>query len=858
MRASRTAGIVIALGALGWPALACATAGQDQRSCYRFSDTVPPVDADAPAIAFLDVAQSGATKLALGDEEAQLQPLPLGFTFQFYGQPYTAVSVSPNGFLTFLPGSDSGCCGQLVPDGTPPNGLVAGLWKDLDPSVAGPAAGVYYQTLGTAPNRQFVVEFKQVPEHLDLAVSNTFEIVLYETSNEIVVQYADGSSPNRVASAGLEDATGTEGLSWRFGTFTLVNTAVRYLPVALDTDGDGIVDCVDNCRLVANPDQRDSDGDGVGDACDVDGPPFTVSVDPVDGSTAPATAGDAAGGTVMVWDGASGLDDHGVLARRYDRGTAALGPPVQVNTTLAGTQRWPRVAAAPAGDFAVVWSSLEPGAALRLRGFDTTSAALGNDVAISLVPPVEAHPGLARAPDGSLVVAWEAAGLISGQRYTGAGAPLDAIFTASQAGTIMSERPDVALGPNGDGLVVWRGVLTGKVSTSAILARPLSGVPVGTQVTVDPVIADMQRGPQVAALADGGFVVTWAGYEEVEDTTATRVFGARYVGGQIVEGSTFELDTPLKSLVLDPAVAADAESNFLLVWQQDDRIHGQRFWSDGRLQGPSFPVSDTADPSVKDASPAVSIAGTGDVMVVWRQSQASGASTVLARQFRLCGNGNLDPGEECDDGNGVDGDCCSANCRLEPDGQACSNGNACTTAGTCSAGACRGGTAVVCDDGNPCTADACDPKTGCTFSAAGADGASCDDGDACTDNDVCGGGACGGTRVCGVVPASSARVNRQGSVRVKCLGIRGATCAVDLLWKAARINRPGRPGKIKRAGFTMLKLKLTHDGRTGLRSAPGKRLAVLAQATVAKPGQRTRVSIVPLVLDRSPSGGGGR
>src|SRR5262249_9968773 len=166
-----------------------------------------------------------------------------------------------------------------------------------------------------------------------------------------------------------------------------------------------------------------------------------------------------------------------------------------------------------------------------------------------------------------------------------------------------------------------------------------------------------------------------------------------------------------------------------------------------------------------------------------------------------------DPGEECDDGNGVDGDCCSASCRLEPDGQPCSDGNACTTAGTCSAGVCHGGTAVACDDGNPGPPQACDPATGCPLSPAGADGIACDDGDAWTDNDVCGGGACSGTRVCGVVPASTARVNRQGSVRVKCLGIRGATCAVDLLWKADRINRPRRPGKIKRVGFTMLKLK---------------------------------------------------
>ena len=36
----------------------------------------------------------------------------------------------------------------------------------------------------------------------------------------------------------------------------------------IDSDGDGIMDCVDNCYLVENPDQLDTDGDGVGDACD--------------------------------------------------------------------------------------------------------------------------------------------------------------------------------------------------------------------------------------------------------------------------------------------------------------------------------------------------------------------------------------------------------------------------------------------------------------------------------------------------------------------------------------------------------------------------------------------------------------
>ena len=37
--------------------------------------------------------------------------------------------------------------------------------------------------------------------------------------------------------------------------------------VRIDTDGDGVVDPVDNCLNTPNPTQADTDGDGIGDAC---------------------------------------------------------------------------------------------------------------------------------------------------------------------------------------------------------------------------------------------------------------------------------------------------------------------------------------------------------------------------------------------------------------------------------------------------------------------------------------------------------------------------------------------------------------------------------------------------------------
>jgi cysteine-rich repeat protein len=63
--------------------------------------------------------------------------------------------------------------------------------------------------------------------------------------------------------------------------------------------------------------------------------------------------------------------------------------------------------------------------------------------------------------------------------------------------------------------------------------------------------------------------------------------------------------------------------------------------------------------------------------------------TAFIESLTACGNGVLDPDEQCDDGNAQDGDCCSATCTTTAaDGVACDDGNACTTATECRGGSC--------------------------------------------------------------------------------------------------------------------------------------------------------------------------
>lgn len=92
---------------------------------------------------------------------------------------------------------------------------------------------------------------------------------------------------------------------------------------------------------------------------------------------------------------------------------------------------------------------------------------------------------------------------------------------------------------------------------------------------------------------------------------------------------------------------------------------------------------------------------TGPVCTPTPAPTATPTSTPTATPTpAACGNGSVEAGEQCDDGNTVDGDCCSATCAAEPDGPASCDGNACTRPDACLGGVCIPG---ACADGSACT-----------------------------------------------------------------------------------------------------------------------------------------------------------
>ena len=109
----------------------------------------------------------------------------------------------------------------------------------------------------------------------------------------------------------------------------------------------------------------------------------------------------------------------------------------------------------------------------------------------------------------------------------------------------------------------------------------------------------------------------------------------------------------------------------------------------------------------------------------------------------VCTAGKCLPGSAplCSDDNPCTADSCDpvAGCVQTPAAGPCSDGNACTVGDACAQGECLPGDAMVCDDFNPCTADSCDPVKGCLHAPAAGN---CSDGNPCTQGDHCAEGIC--------------------------------------------------------------------------------------------------------------------
>ncbi|MBX7107625.1 MAG: hypothetical protein K1X61_03155 [Chitinophagales bacterium] len=180
-------------------------------SAQLFATATPLLNYAVDEITFSPETGAGDTVLLQEDELSS--PLPIGFTFKFFGNYYDHFEIGSNGFITFDPAAADGCCaGQKLPEIISPNNLIAFAWEDLSPQLGG---SVSYFTTGTAPHRKLVVRFDGVPHFSNSGSSDpvTAQVQLYEGSNLIEIHTT--SMPGNPSgfwlnhTMGIENANGT-------------------------------------------------------------------------------------------------------------------------------------------------------------------------------------------------------------------------------------------------------------------------------------------------------------------------------------------------------------------------------------------------------------------------------------------------------------------------------------------------------------------------------------------------------------------------------------------------------------------------------------------------------------------------
>ena len=171
----------------------------------------------------------GSVAINTGDD-VYSSIIPLGFTFEFFGNNYTECRISSNGWFSFDTGETAG----YNPNGTNPNqnmpnNSVMGIYSDLNPSTCG---NVRYDTYGTAPCREFVVTWNAICQFSCTSQQVSAEVVLYEGTN--VIEIYLGNRPQcgwGSAVVGIMNQPATIGISpegYNTGNWSATNEAWRF------------------------------------------------------------------------------------------------------------------------------------------------------------------------------------------------------------------------------------------------------------------------------------------------------------------------------------------------------------------------------------------------------------------------------------------------------------------------------------------------------------------------------------------------------------------------------------------------------------------------------------------------------
>ena len=292
----------------------------------------------------------------------------------------------------------------------------------------------------------------------------------------------------------------------------------------------------------------------------------------------------------------------------------------------------------------------------------TSFAPLGGEYAIvGALPASQSRPRMSINSGGGYIV-WQDQNTF-GNRLTVMGRPLNSglgsslsAFRVNSTATGDHENPRVALLKNGGAVFVWQG---GQFSFQHIYARFLS--PSNTWLALDQLVNSStktyQANPGVAVLANGNVVIV---YSTFTTNTMQDVYGQMFSPAGARLGNEFQINQFTALNQRSPSVAALTNGGFIVTWVSEQQravdaenpapvavgqiarpsvdIYARLFAADGAAANSEFLVNSGSNVS---AQPVVAAAADGSVMLAWSSLDVqlpNNGWDIVTRPFTFTGN----------------------------------------------------------------------------------------------------------------------------------------------------------------------------------------------------------------------------
>jgi hypothetical protein len=340
----------------------------------------------------------------------------------------------------------------------------------------------------------------------------------------------------------------------------------------------------------------------------------------------PAVATLSTGGFVAVWQG----PDAALWAQTRDAAGNGLKAAFALTPNGDAAEGQPAVSALADGRFVVAYT-LDDGGANKIayRVVEANGAAGAEHVVDAGASGDASMPTVATLADGSFAVGWRSSGTVHMQQAAADGHAIGAVHDTSALGSAYS--PDIVALKEGGYVLAWGEINDGNVYASINAGTPFlaSGDGYAASITTAAPL------PHVTALAGGGFVVAWDSYmNDPHGFSISDIYFQRFDGAGHAVGELTQANVESGGGRYDAAVAALSDGGFVLTWQGSDDdgngIFGRRFGADGSaLDQHEFAVSQhrAGDQSAADVG---ALAGGGFVST-WVDTAADGSVGIEMR-----------------------------------------------------------------------------------------------------------------------------------------------------------------------------------------------------------------------------------